>query len=408
MAYFNPLEIPVEDSTNFLLRDVAEKIQLSPTSHDIAVNRYGTIHEWLTRPASPLAGVVASMYPQGSMMIGATIASRLATDEFDIDLILELDLPPDAAPATVLDAVYQAIRGEPGSRYHDMVQRQTRCVTVNYADMHLDITPAVRLPRRVERVSHIFHSKPEEPRHRDRRIIANPYGFGRWFEAMTPLEADLVAAMETRKVAEPVPELAPVSEKSRALISLQLIKRWRNVLFDGRPGVRKPPSILLAKLVADAAGTRGGTLADELQRQVVAMIRLLRQLQWAGRLIEVRNPTCEEDMLTDRWPGSLAVQGAFLKDLETFAADLGRLGEATLQDKRVILSALFGEVATTRAFGSFVEAVEKRSAAGRMGYLPGSGSVRIPVAGIIAAPRPVRATPAHSFFGGPLRSPVGS
>lgn len=398
----------MEDSTNFLLRDMAEKIQLSPTSHDIAVDRYGTLHEWLTRPASPLAGVVTNMYPQGSMMIGATIASRLETDEFDIDLILELDRSPDVAPATVLDEVYRAIRGEPGSRYYDMAQRQTRCVTVHYADMHLDITPAVRLRGRVERVSHIFHSKPEEPRYRDRTIVANPYGFGRWFEAMTPLEADLLEALAVRKAAEPVPQLEPVSEKSRALICLQLIKRWRNVLFNGRSGVRKPPSILLAKLVADAAGTRGGTLADELQRQVAVMIRFFRQHQWAGRLIEVRNPACEEDVLTDRWPGSLAVQGAFLEDLESFAADLARLGEATLQDKRDILSALFGEAATTRAFGSFVEAVEKRSAAGRMGYLPGSGSVRIPAAGIIAAPSLARATPAHNFFGGPLRLPAGS
>ena len=398
----------MEDSIDFLLRDMAEKIQLSPSSHDIAVSRYGTIHEWLTRPGSPLADVVLNMYPQGSMMIGATIASRLATDEFDIDLMLELDLPPAVAPAAVLDAVYAAIRGERGSRYHDMAHRQTRCVTVHYADMHLDVTPAVRLRGRVERVSHIFHSKLEEPRYRDRTIVANPYGFGRWFEAMTPLEADLREAVAFSKAAEPVPELAPVSEKSRALVSLQLIKRWRNVLFDGRPGVRRPPSILLAKLVADTAGTRGGTLADELERQVASMIRLFRQNHWAGRLIEVRNPTCEEDVLTDRWPGSLDVQQAFLEDLGDLAARLAKLRKATLQEKREILSGLFGEAATTRTFDSLVAAVEKGSTAGRMGHLPGSGAVRLPALGAVAAPSPVRATPAHNFFGGPLRPPAGT
>jgi hypothetical protein len=42
--------------------------------------------------------------------------------------------------------------------------RQTRCVTVRYADrMHLDITPAVRLPHGAERESHIFHAHPDDP-----------------------------------------------------------------------------------------------------------------------------------------------------------------------------------------------------------------------------------------------------
>jgi len=52
---------------------------------------------------------------------------------------------------------------------------------------------------------------------------------------------------------EPVPDQAPAHLKSRALIGLQLIKRWRNVLYSKRDRVnlRWPPSVLLSKLVAD-------------------------------------------------------------------------------------------------------------------------------------------------------------
>ena len=50
-----------------------------------------------------------------------------------------------------------------------------------------------------------------------------------------------------------VPDQQPAYRKSRALISLQLLKRWRNVLFEGpaRAKLRRPPSVLLSKLVAE-------------------------------------------------------------------------------------------------------------------------------------------------------------
>ena len=98
------------------------------------------------------------------MAIGATIASKLWTDEFDIDIIAQLAFRPDADPEAVLDLLYRAIRGERGSRYYNRTTRRNRCVTVAYADgMHLDITPAVLLGHLLPKTSVIFHHKPETP-----------------------------------------------------------------------------------------------------------------------------------------------------------------------------------------------------------------------------------------------------
>ncbi len=54
-----------------------------------------------------------------------------------------------------------------------------------------------------------------------------------------------------RAPGEAVPIQAPVYRKSRAVVCLQLIKRWRNVRYDrpDRRNRRRPPSILLAKYV---------------------------------------------------------------------------------------------------------------------------------------------------------------
>ena len=86
------------------------------------------------------------------MAIRATIKSHRRDDGFDIDIVAELLLHGALTPAQVLDLLYEAINGPSGSMYHGMVERQTRCVTVRYADgMHLDIT--LRLASMVEDVA---------------------------------------------------------------------------------------------------------------------------------------------------------------------------------------------------------------------------------------------------------------
>ena len=81
------------------------------------------------------------------------------------------------------------------------------------------------------------------------------------------------------------------------------MKRWRNVRYDRRAG-RRPPSVMMAKLIADAANSTE-TLSAELLHQAQAMLDIFRRWQRAGLLIQVVNPACPEDILTDRWPGSL-------------------------------------------------------------------------------------------------------
>ena len=255
----NSLRALLTDPVDLLLADVAIRVQLSQTDYNKAVSRYRTINDWIERAGSPLKDRVQLFYPQGSMVIGATIASQLRTDEFDIDVVAQLDLPVDVSPREPLDLLYEAIRGEPGSRYYGMVKRRTRCVTVAYRDdMHLDVTPMLRMWGTLERQSWIFHHRAEAPREPSYRLIANPYGFAEWFKNKTPMDHEFANVFEERAKnyeqlsglmeadSDPVPPQEPPFRKSRAVIVLQLLKRWRNVQYDSRPG-RRPPSIMIAK-----------------------------------------------------------------------------------------------------------------------------------------------------------------
>jgi Second Messenger Oligonucleotide or Dinucleotide Synthetase domain len=408
-------EIAAYDPLDVMLADVAVRIQLSPTDYHKAVQHYDTIAQWIDREDSPLHGLVDLVYPQGGFAVGATVARHSTDDEFDIDGMAQLNLSVDIDPESPLALLHEAIRGQTGSTYHQMTERKTRCITVDYDGMHLDLTPTIRLWTREERTGFIFHSKPDEP-HQRTRLYANPFGFCEWFKAETPADEAFGYFFEDRSLeyararaqvlmekadADPVPDQQPAYRKSRAVIALQLIKRWRNLAYDRRHADRRrPPTILIAKYVATHANqTRG--LAEELIHQVEQMIVIFEVAERLGNRVFERNPRCYEDILTDRWPGNGADQRIFLGELRALAAKLYRLRDgAALPEMQKILAELFGERPARAAIEYYINQARQDRATGNAVHMPGIG--RIPALGAAAAtatPSIVRATPRNTFFG---------
>ena len=289
----------------------------------------------------------------------------------------------NVSPEEVLDLLFEAIRGEPGSRYYRITKRRTRCVTVDYSDeMHLDVTPLVRLWGSPERKSLIFHHRAEAPDDPSYRLVANPYGFAEWFKVTTPLDYAFAEIFEKRAGeyeqlqilaekadSDPVPAQEPPFRKSKAVIVLQLMKRWRNVQYDARTG-RRPPSIMIAKLVADAAN-HTDRLSEELLHQAQHMLTVFRTYHGQGRLVHVENPVCERDILTDRWPGSPRDQAIFISDLEDLVEKVERLmAGCDLAEMQKIMVSLFGETPTADAFRYFNEHMGAWSAAAAASIIP--------------------------------------
>lgn len=396
---------------DYLLADVAFRIQLTPTDYKKAKERYTAINSYLDRPESLLHNRIEIYYPQGSMAIGSTIASNLTTDHFDLDTIAQLLISQHTNPAEVLDLLFSALNGLPGSRYYGKVTRNSRCVTVEYEDgMRIDVAPMVRRGATPERESVLFHHRRETPGDPGYHKVANPYGFAVWFNARTPPEemfaeqyAALIKSHMTFAEAEqePIPDQEDAHKKSMALIALQLTKRYRNVRFDRRK-VCRPPSVLLAKWVADAAGGGRVRLIDELLYQVRRMRHVLSDHIATGRLVHVVNPVCAEDVLTDRWPANQADQLLFVEDFDHFIAQLERLhSECPIEEVRDILSDLFGERPSADAVKGFSDMYGNRVQRGGL-YVPGShvtsGSAAL-VGLSAAASAYARPTPGHTFFG---------
>lgn len=397
-----------------LLADIAIRVQLPASSHQRAIERESTIRDWIDRDGSPLQGRVLHMYAQGSMATGTTISRHNDTEDFDIDIMAELDPSIGSDPQVVLDLLYKAIRGEKGSRYFDMTTRNTRCVTVTYADMHLDITPSNRVAG-PPRESIIFHHKPgaQPPQHMI--IPANPFGFAEWFRARTPFDLAFAKAFASlainydermnrvvaRAPGAPVPEQKPVYEKSVSVVALQLIKRWRNVRYgkSDRKDFKRIPSVVLSKFVADNAAPGRG-LSQELEHQILQIAALLEGHCRRQELVHVENPASKKDVLTDRWPRNLNEQRTAAEDFRKFGATIAalRAGELSLEDMRHVLGELFGEKPAAAVIDVFKDRIIEQARRRKMRFSPATGAVAAPT--LLTSMAASHAIPRHNNFGG--------
>lgn len=408
---FDPLGHPID----ILLADIAVNIQLPPGLHEKATGRYEAVRTHAERTGSPLAGHILRFYPQGSMLIDATISTRGTDDEYDLDIVAELNLDPHIAPSTPLDLLWSALKDYPVQQ----VIRQTRCVTLRYADhMHVDLTPAARLPISNERESHIFHAKSEEHAGRHCHVPMNAWGFGTWYTARTPLEYRLAKAMNRRLLeaygmeiaadaeVDEVPAQAPITFKNTATVALQLLKRFRNVQYAASTG-RIPPSVMLSCFAGHAA-TPHISLSDMVIRIARAIAREIWSASRLGKKLSVVNPVYHRDTFTDRWPETIDQQNEFAEHLTALADGLEecKRRDAPLEDLQRWLREQFGDLVVSRSVRQFNERAGRAIRDARQGYRP-SGQVYIPskpaiITGVGAAtatrPAAAAARP-HTFMG---------
>jgi hypothetical protein len=356
---------PLSDPLDALLADIAIRVQLPPGLHAKALQRNSSIQEYLEREGSPLGGLIAQFYAQGSMAIDATTSTRGTDDEFDLDAVIELIVTVGVAPALVLDFLFYALKD-----YPVRVSRQSRCVTLHYADgMHIDLTPSRRHPGTAAFESSIFHANPEQATESHYTVPMNAYGFAEWFKEKTPPEERFAKAYHSRMfealhpgiaadaIVHDIPDQTPIERKSVTTVALQLVKRFRDIWSIGRSG-RYPPSVMLS-CHAGLAAMPGLGLAEMLIRQARWTSREIDRAAAVGRLVDVRNPMMHEDRFTDRWPENHAQQRDFGAALKKMAQTLEtiRAEGMELEDIQDFLRACFGPMVVSRS----VEAMNERN-----------------------------------------------
>ena len=405
---------PFLEPLDAILADIAIAVQLPPGLHAKACDRYEAVRTFAERPGSPLHGCILRFYPQGSMAIDATISTRGTDDEYDLDIVAALALAPDAPPNAVLDLLYRSVVGYPTSQ---KVERQTRCVTVRYADrMHLDLTPAVRLPHGAERESHIFHAHPDDPPRLHAHVPMNAFGFGEWYRGRAPQEDRFSLAFDERlretfgmavradAEVDDVPHQVSLASKSVTTVALQLLKRFRNIAYAASTG-RIPPSVMMSCFAGHAAQP-GLSLSDMVIRQARLIATHLRRAGARRETVVVVNPIFPRDCFTDRWPENLSQQEEFAVKLTRLADSLERIkrrGDVDLEELQDWLREQFGDYVVSGAIRRFSQRQGQAVQGGTVGYTRRGGlyvpsTLALVGAGTMATPSAVAAVP-HTFRG---------
>lgn len=366
------------DPVEAALMDLARAIQLTPTMHREATDRYVALADYVDRPGSPLEGRVTEVYPSGSFAIHAATRSDVKREQHDVDAVLELLVELDADPEVVLDDLYKAIIGDPGSRYRQLkVERNSRCITIHYADgVTVDLMPVVRLPNTPERVANLFHHNADKGEKYPKEV--NPKGFALHFNEAVEVNEEFARRFDTRRFlvegatyaerlvrdlneseqvlaekaeTQPMPDYLPLDQKSPRVVALQILKRLRDKRYrmrDDHHGRRKPPSVVLAALALNAVSA-APTLTDEVIAVATAVRNAIIDAERAGRTLDVRNPAHHPDVFTDRWPEDRSDQqlwAADLRDLVTGLENLRARGFDPVSVTRTFDDLFGAEVAT--------------------------------------------------------------
>lgn len=300
------------DALDLLLFDVCDNLQLSPTQHQKAEDRYHSIAKVISAANSPFGFWDSEIYSQGSMRLRTTV--KPIDTPHDLDLVCEIDVShAEVNPMSLLDNMFKLF-SEHGV-YGGMVTKKNRCIRIEYKDeFWLDILPACRddynggtciqVPDRDLR-----NWKP-----------SNPIAYAEWFKNAS--RRIIVKFSDTRKAlivaeatVEPLPALQATEEKTMLQLVVQLLKRWRDIHYANSD--YPPISIVLTTLAADLY-TGEQSISTALLEVLDGIVGRLDAAHAQGRRLSVLNPVHLEEDFSERWDSCPAAYLAFNDGIRKF------------------------------------------------------------------------------------------
>lgn len=402
-----------------VLLDVATLIELSPRDRRVAENRYRLLKQHLERSASPLAIYLvdgaSKIYAQGSIATSTTIVSGTEDDRFDVDAIVEFDVPEDWSDDQALDTLEESLKGFPGAM---RIRRCTRCVQIQFPFMHMDVTVLDRRHRvPVERAGEIFHSPDEGTAY---RVPSNPWGFTGWFRAKVGVgqqsfteslrrhrdfssrsRLQILNEQERLVLAEAeqhdLPPVIPSALDAQEAVALKLLKRFINLHYESLT-VKRPPSIYLTKRAADVGYMPQG-LTTQLYALADSTAKILRHHLSQGTFPAEENPSYRKDRINDRWPGT-GQEGrrnmqACVDAMERLTKTLEQMAHDSLSDIAKAIDNLFGERIGAEQRKVLAQRYDRRDGGESILLEPRTGTIKAPA--IVAASPRLAEVPRHHF-----------
>ncbi len=364
-----PLLAPAGGSElDSLLDEVCDVLQITETQYRDAEEKYKAVGRWLADAGSPLAHLAPNIYPQGSMALQTTVKPR-EQEEYDLDLVLQVE-PASQDPMALYDLVHDRLADH--GEYAKKLERKRRCLRLNYArQFHLDILPARADAARGGTCIEVPDTKLESWK------PSNPRGYAAWFEQRSRQVQEFI-----RREQAPLPGNPPSAAKAPLKRVVQLLKRHRDVVFNGDEDA--PRSVVLTTL---AAGRYAGrpSISGGLVHVLEGIVQDIRSAR--PRRLLVQNPSNLSERFCEAWNDETYEE--FVEFIRLFDARARQLLDVRGVDRIADeLKSLFGEEVSVPAVSSYME---------KFNAVRSSGSLRVTAAGLTTGiGRPV---PRHTFYG---------
>jgi hypothetical protein len=359
-----------------LLDDVCAALRLTDAQHQSAETKYKGVGEWLAQTGSGLALYRPEIYPQGSVALQTTVKPRTKDacdhEEYDVDLVCQI-LAYHLDPMTVYWLVVTRLREH--KDYAGRMELLKRCIRLNYAgQFHLDILPAIPDGRHGGTCVLVPDRKLKD------WTESNPRGFAHWFRGRA-----VHRLVEARKT-EPLPANEPSARKAPLKRAVQLLKRHRDVVFNGDDDA--PRSVVLTTL----AGHHYAGEARATDALLGVLNGIIHEIEATSGPLVVRNPTNEAEIFSEAWAADPTAYRVFVDYIYALRDKVEALLHTTGMEKiAAAISELFGETIARKAVESYTQ---RQQALREDGKLRFSGSAGLTIASNGTAP-----IPRNTFFG---------
>ncbi len=297
-----------------LLKSVAEALDIPDELHEDVELKYLQMAEHLSDKESKLTANSLKIYPQGSFRLGTVVKPLTDEDEYDIDLVCELDIQKTSiTQADLKKRIGDRLKSDDDLK--EKVVESRRCWRINFTEqLHMDVLPAI--PNEDNLPTGILLTD-KELRHWQ---TSNPIKYADWFKNRMRIVLLEKRAALAKSLSVDVAELPDWQVKTPLQRVVQLLKRHRDVFFANAPD-RRPVSIIITTLAAWAYQNQ-----EDLQPSLLSILTGMEDfiMEKDGKYI-VQNPADEDENFADKWNQYPDRRKDFFNWLEKAKADFGTM-----------------------------------------------------------------------------------
>jgi hypothetical protein len=320
-----------------ILQTSADKLDIPDHVYEDATLKYEDVGEHLAADDSDLRAYKPQIYVQGSFRLGTVVQPYGRGDEYDIDLVCQLEMRKESV-------TQKDLKARVGDRLREredlarILEPSRRCWILHYPveagmpGFHMDVLPSI--PNEERRPTGILLTDTELTRWQK----SNPVAYAEWFKKRMEVVFRVRKAALAETMLASVEDVPDWRVKTPLQRCVQILKRHRDIHFERKPEV-KPVSIILTTLAAHAYENEEDIFdaLTGIASRMPAFIENRNGRWW------VQNPVDDGENFADKWNDYPERRAAFMDWLQKVSVDFANVSKAeTVADGLIMLDESLG------------------------------------------------------------------